>query len=194
MGTQDTRRRILDAVVDLHEEVGPADTTVTAVAERAGVQRLTVYRHFPDERALIQGCSAHWSERHPPPDPGSWSGIRDPRRRVARALGEVYRFYEEGAGMMEQVLRDEDRVPALKEVMGGWWSYLSEVAGGLAAGWGFVGGGRSRRRQTLVRAAVGHALRFSTWKSLGDEGLTSEEAAAMMTTLVVGVAEGRGGG
>jgi AcrR family transcriptional regulator len=194
MTRRDTRARILDAVLALHEEVGPADTTVTAVAERAGVQRLTVYRHFPDERALIQGCSAHWSERHPPPDPGIWSGIRDPRRRLARALGEIYRFYEGGADMMDRVLRDEERVPALKEVMGGWWAYLSEVAGGLSAGWGLVGGVRGRRMQALVRAAVGHALGFPTWRSLRDEGLTSEEAATMMTSLVVEVAEGRGGG
>lgn len=188
MSTADTRRRILDAVVALHEEVGPAATTITAVAERAGVQRLTVYRHFPDERALIHGCSAHWSERHPAPDPGTWAGIRDPRRRLGRALDELYAYYEGGADMLAHVLRDEEKVPALEAVMGSWWSYLSEMAGALAAGWGPGDPGRQRR----VRAAVGHALRFETWRSLSDEGLSSPESAALMEGLVVGVAEGKG--
>jgi len=183
MSTQSTRRRILDAVVALHQEVGPAATTISAIAERAGVQRLTVYRHFPDEGALIQGCSAHWSQAHPPPDPSGWAGIQDPRGRMEAALRELYVYFEGGREMLAQVLRDEARVPALQEVMTPFWGYVAELAGGLSAGWGVEG-----EPQRLLRAAVGHALRFETWESLAREGLSTEEAAALMGRFVAGVA------
>jgi AcrR family transcriptional regulator len=188
MSTESTRRRILDAVVALHQEVGPAATTISAVAERAGVQRLTVYRHFPDESALIQGCSAHWSQAHPPPDPSGWAGIQDPVMRLESALGELYLFFEGGREMLAQVLRDEERVPALQEVMTPFRGYMAELAGGLSAGWGAEG-----ERQRLVRVAVGHALRFQTWASLAQEGLSNHEAAALMAGFVSGVAA-RGSG
>ncbi|TVR56528.1 MAG: TetR/AcrR family transcriptional regulator [Gemmatimonadales bacterium] len=183
MSTESTRRRILDAVVALHQEVGPAATTISAIAERAGVQRLTVYRHFPDEGALIHGCSAHWSQAHPPPDPSGWAGIQDPGMRLHAALGELYLYFEEGREMLAQVLRDEGRVAALQEVMTPFWGYMTEIAGGLSAGWGFEGG-----PQRLLRAAVGHALRFQTWESLAREGLSTEEAASLMADFVAVVA------
>lgn len=183
MGVEETRRRIVEATAELHEEVGPADTTITAIAERADVQRLTVYRHFPDEGALIDACSSHWRDDHPLPDPSSWSGVSDPRLRLREALDEIYAYFRTGAPMLEQVLRDEDEVPEIAEVMEPWWDYMGEVAAGLAAGWGVAAG-----RQARVRAAVGHALRFSTWRSLTDEGLSEEEAAELMTALVAGAA------
>jgi AcrR family transcriptional regulator len=183
MSRRDTRKRILDAVVELHEEVGPAATTISAVAGRAGVQRLTVYRHFPDERALIQGCSAHWSSEHPPPDPAHWAGIEDPRARLEAALRVLYPYFERGRAMLAQVLRDEEKVPALREVLAPFHAFLAEVAGGLAAGWGL-----EDRHQRLLRAAVGHALRYETWRSLSDEGLSNEEAVAVVSRLVASLA------
>jgi len=188
MSTESTRRRILDAVVALHQEVGPAATTISAIAERAGVQRLTVYRHFPDESALIQGCSAHWSQAHPPPDPSGWTGIQDPAMRLEAALGELYLYYEGGREMLAQVLRDEELVPALQEVMTPFWAYMAELAGGLSAGWGVEG-----EPQRFLRASVGHALRFRTWESLTGEGLSTEDAATLMAEFVAGVAA-RGSG
>ena len=185
MGVEDTRRRIVEATAELHEEVGPADTTITAVAERAGVQRLTVYRHVPDDGGLIAACSSHWRDDHPLPDPTAWSGVGDPRRRLREALDEIYAYFRAGAPMLEQVLRDEAEVPELAEVMEPWWEYMREVAGGLAAGWG-VGSDR----QPLVRAAVGHALRFGTWRSLTEEGLDDGEAAGLMTVMVEQAAAG----
>lgn len=183
METPPTRQRILDAVVELHETVGPAATTITAVAQRAGVQRLTVYRHFPDERALIRGCSAHWSERHPPPDPLAWVGIADPRDRLAAALRALYAYFDGGRDMLARVLRDEGQVSALREVLAPWRDYMAETAGGLSAGWGVESG-----TQREVRAAVGHVVRFGTWRSLVDEGLSNEEAVRLMTAFVAGVA------
>jgi len=188
MSKEDTRRRIVEATAELHEEVGPADTTITAVAERAGVQRLTVYRHFPDDAALIGACSAHWSDGHPLPDPSSWTGIPEPEARLRKALGMIYAYFRDGAAMLEQVLRDEDEVPELAEVMAPWWEYMGEVAGGLAAGWG-----TDADRQRLVRAVVGHSLRFWTWRSLADEGLSDHEAVELMADFAAGTAGRRTG-
>ncbi|MGH7445237.1 MAG: TetR/AcrR family transcriptional regulator, partial [Longimicrobiales bacterium] len=72
----DTRLRITEAAMRLHEEVGPAHTTVTDVAARAGVSRMTVYNHFATDAELIEACSTHWSTLHPLPDPKEWRVIR----------------------------------------------------------------------------------------------------------------------
>lgn len=183
MSIEETRRRIVKAIRALHEEVGPAATTVTGIAERAGVQRLTVYRHFPDEGALIGACSADWRADHPLPDPASWTGLRDPRARLRRALTSLYGYYRGGSPMLERVLRDEAEVPELGAVMAPWWDYLREAAAALSAGWG-----AGRDRQHRLRAAVGHAVRFGTWRSLTDEGLTDDEAVELMAELVEAVA------
>src|ERR671915_1215643 len=87
---EETRRRIIEATVELHQTVGMARTTISAIAEKAGVQRLTVYRHFPDERALFHACTGHWRAANPPPEPGPWSQIADPHERLGMALAEVY--------------------------------------------------------------------------------------------------------
>ena len=101
-----TRLRITEAAVELHGTIGPARTTITAIAERAGVDRLTVYRHFPTEDALFAACSAHWLGAHPYPDPAPWAAIADPRARLAGALGDLYAWYRENHTMMERVLGD----------------------------------------------------------------------------------------
>ena len=183
MSTNDTRRRIVEAIVELHEEVGPATTTVTAIAERAGVQRLTVYRHFPDDRAMLGACSSHWNGEHPLPVPASWTGIADPRSRLETALRGLYDYFRNGAPMLASILRDEAGVPELAEVMTPLWDYMREVAGGLSAGWGVSGDS-----QRLVRAAVGHALGFYTWRSLTDQGLSNAEVVELMVGFVAAVA------
>ena len=183
MSTNHTRRRIVEAIVELHEQVGPAATTVTAIAERAGVQRLTVYRHCPDDRAMLGACSSHWNGDHPLPDPASWTGITDPRSRLETALRGLYTYFQGGAPMLASILRDEAEVPELAEVMAPLWDYMREVAGGLSAGWGVNGDA-----QRLVRSAVGHALGFYTWRSLSEEGLSNGEAVELMVGLVADVA------
>ena len=183
MTKTETRSRIVKATRALHEEVGPAATTITAIAARAGVQRLTVYRHFPDDRALIGACSDDWRADHPLPDPGSWSGLEGARERMKKALGSLYAYYRGGSAMLERILRDEEGVPELKEVMTPWWEYHRELAAGLSVGWG--GGAR---RQRLIRVAVGHAARFATWRSLAAEGLEDPDIVALMVCWVVGLA------
>src|SRR3954469_10270170 len=108
-----TRQAITQAAVKLHGTVGPARTTVSAIADEAGVQRATGYRHFPDERTLFRACSGHYMSLHPPPDPSGWAAIADPGARLRAALEEVYRWWDETEDMMSRVIRDEALVDAL---------------------------------------------------------------------------------
>jgi AcrR family transcriptional regulator len=173
---EETRRRIVEALVELHGTIGPARTTVRAVAERAGVQRATVYRHFPDEHSLYAACSAHWAERNPLPDPSEWTRIREPHRRISTALGELYAFYAEQEAMLANVFRDRSLVEPLGPAMGMFAEYMDGAVSAIA--------GRKRPR-ALLRAAIGHALSFSTWQSLvREQGLAGKRAVALMTALV----------
>ena len=182
-GGAPTRERIVTAAVALHEEVGPAATTISAVAARAGVQRLTVYRHFPDAASLLAACWARWRGGHPLPDPGEWASETDPASRLEAALVGMYRYFAANERMLSRLLADEEAVDGLADLVARYHGDLREQAGALAAGWG-VGTAAQRR----VRAAVGHALRLSTWASLAAEGLTPAEAARLMTDLVRGQA------
>jgi AcrR family transcriptional regulator len=166
---EDTRRRITQAAIDLHGTVGPARTTVSAVAERAGVQRHTLYRHFPTERDLFVACSADWSAAHPFPDPSRWSGLED-------GLDELYRWYEDVEPMMTNILRDRAVSRTVDDVMAPMKEFWEEARRRLAAG--------LPRRKT-VSAAVRHAVDFRTWQSLVREGgLSRAQAARLMASLV----------
>jgi AcrR family transcriptional regulator len=174
-----TRQRIVEAAVELHTTIGPARTSISAVAKQAGVQRHTVYAHFPDEPALFRACSAHWEATHPAPDPALWSGITDPHRRLQRALGAVYGWYDEVGNDVERFVRDAPISPATAEQWDRWESGLRQTADSLAA---TLGGSRT------VRAAVGHAIAFETWRSLvRREGLTKSQAVRAMLTFVESV-------
>src|SRR5438034_6499517 len=107
-GQRRTRERIVQATMALHEEVGPARTTVAEIARRAGVQRLTVYNHFPEDAELFAACSGHWVARHPPPDPGPWAAVADPDARLRRALLETYAWFEQAEPMLRHVERDRE--------------------------------------------------------------------------------------
>ncbi len=177
---EQTRLRITESAVALHEELGPAQTSISAIAERAGVRRSTVYRHFPDEEALFAACSAHWRAENPPPDPRTWSPVDDPAERTRTALREVYRFYSGTEAMYVSLLRDEPLVPAVQRRLRDFYGYLRSVQDDLAARRGL----RGRRRQ-YVRAAIGHALAFPTWRSLTHEqGLGNDDAVELMCRLV----------
>lgn len=179
-----TRLRITESTVALHGTVGPAHTSISAIAERAGVRRSTVYRHFPDETALFNACSAHWLARHPAPDLAAWRAVEDPDERLRAALGELYAYYRETERMRANLLRDEAAMPVVRKLMGGYRAYLAAAADALVRGRG-IRGAAARR----VRAAVGHALAFPTWRSLArDEGLGDAEAAELMCRLVAAAA------
>lgn len=168
----------------LHEEVGPANTTITAIAERAGVQRLTVYRHFPDEADILRACSSHWTGQHPLPDSAEWAGIQDPATRLRTALESVFGYFRNGRSMLSKVLNDEAHVPALSEVMEPYHGWFREMAAQLSTGWG-----TEPEDQRVIRASVAHALRFESWESLTDEGLSDSEASALLTRLVTCLAD-----
>jgi AcrR family transcriptional regulator len=175
-----TRERIVEATVELHESLGPARTTISGIAERAGVQRLTVYRHFPDERALFQACSGHWTAQNPKPDPSAWAVISDPETRLRMALLEIYAFFRATEGMTGNLLRDMPELPVLQEVAVPLVEYWQTVRDALDRGWQARG-----RERTLLRALIGHAIAFDTWRSLtGREGLDDLTAADAMVRLV----------
>jgi AcrR family transcriptional regulator len=177
---EQTRRRITESAVALHEEVGPAKTSISAIAERAGVRRSTVYRHFPDEDTLFDACSSHFRAANPPPDPRMWSSIEDPAERTRAALRDVYAFYAATEAMYVSLLRDEPLVPSLQRRLRDFHGYLGAVQDDLAAGRGLRG-----RRARYVRAALGHAVAFPTWLSLTrEQGLGNDEAVELMSRLV----------
>jgi len=176
----DTRRRITEAAVELHGTVGPVRTTVSAVAERAGVQRHTVYRHFPTEDDLFQACSTHFATLNPRPDVQPWRAITEPRARLAHALDELYAFYERTGYMYANIIRDEPLVDAIGPRLATLRDFLSEAAEILAVGWRARG-----RRRHLLDAALGHVLGFETWRSLTAPGdVTRADAVELATGLV----------
>jgi AcrR family transcriptional regulator len=177
---EQTRKRITESAVALHEERGPARTPISAVAERAGVRRSTVYRHFPDEEALFAACSSHWRAANPPPDPGAWAAIEDPAERTETALRELYAFYSRTEAMYTSLLRDEPVVPIVHRLLGDFYGYLRAIQDILMAGRRLRG--RAARR---TQAAIGHALSFPTWRSLTrEQGLADADAVALMCALV----------
>ena len=175
----DTRRRITEAAVELHGSVGPARTTVSAVAERAGVQRHTVYRHFPTDDDLFAACSARFTELEPWPDTEAWRGQSDPRERLETALNELYDYYARTAQMWANILRDVELVPSLPRTLAPVEKQLDEIVQLLTSGWGARGG-----RRSLLRAAVRHAIDFRTWESLVQRGgISGAQAAGLMRAL-----------
>jgi AcrR family transcriptional regulator len=177
---ESTRRRITESAVELHGTLGPSRTSLSAVAEHAGVRRSTLYRHFPDEAALFAACSAHWSASNPAPDLGRWAAIDDPDQRLRVALQELYAHYRRTERMMGNLLRDEDTVPTVTRTFGGFREYIKTAHETLMAGRRARGAARQR-----VFAATGHALAFTTWRSLArEQELDDSQAADLMCRLV----------
>jgi len=179
-----TRLRITESAVELHGSLGPAQTTMSAVAEHAGVRRSTLYRHFPDEAALFGACSAHWAMENPPPDISLWEEVEDPAERLARALGEMYGYYRRAGGMIDKLLRDEQAVPVVAEKFAAYHQFVAIAAEILNRGRGLRGNAAKR-----TRAAIGHALAFRTWQDLTEaQGLGDAQAADVMSRLVAAAA------
>jgi len=178
---EETRRRITEATVALHETVGPAHTQISEIARRAGVERLTVYKHFPDADSLFHACSAHWRAAHPPPDPEPWNEIADPRLRTRTALDAVYAYFGENEPMLANIIRDAESMPVLRQHLeSGSLAYAVGVRDLILAGWR-VRGRRHDRLATVIDLALG----FRTWQFLRRrQGMTNDEAAELMLSLI----------
>lgn len=177
---EETRRRITEATVELHRTVGPASTQISEIARRAGVQRMTVYNHFPGEVSLLAACSAHWQALHPRPDPAAWLATEDPGERLRQGLHELYAWYRETEPMTANILRDAAIVPALRPLVErGLGGYLVEVRRVLTDP--ILVQGRRRER---VDAAARAAVDFHFWRALAPLGdVDAAELAAGMVEL-----------
>jgi AcrR family transcriptional regulator len=177
---EQTRLRITESAAELHGTLGPSKTSISAVAAHAGVRRSTVYRHFPDEAALFDACSAHWAAANPPPDLAAWAAVEAPDERLRVALVELYAYYRQAERMLDNLFRDETISPLVEERFAGLRGYFAAAQDTLLRGRKLRGAARRR-----TRAAVGHAIAFSTWKSLvREQKLPDTEAAALMRALV----------
>lgn len=175
-----TRQRIVEAAVRLHATVGPAHTTVMDIAKSAGVERVTVYRHFPDELALFSACSAHYRAQNPLPEISAWRVIDDPVERLRVALSALYAYYDRTAPMLQNVLRDAETMPVIWQATEPRRRYVADIRDLLSRGWS----ARGRQRQRLL-AALALTLDFHTWKRLVlDEKVKPDEAVQMMIGLV----------
>jgi len=179
-----TRQRIVEAASHLHATVGPARTTIAGIAEQAGVTRLTVYRHFPEEADLYSACSAHWQANQQLPDPKAWSKVSDPNGRLRLGLSDIYRFYRDGADMLLRIYRDKDVLPdGLRRTLQDRDGYFRDV---------LLEPFSDRRDDQTLRAIIGHAVSFWTWHSLcRQNGLSEDRAVEAMVTLVAAVPEGQ---
>jgi AcrR family transcriptional regulator len=175
----ETRERIVEAAVALHEQLGPANTSIKAIAEKAGVQRLTVYRHFPDDTSLFQACTSHYFGQHPPPDMGDWAQIEDASERSRAALLAFYRYYRSTEEMFSVAYRDIEKVEAIQAPMGQFEVYIDQVRDDLVASWKV----KSKNKKSLA-LTLRHCLRFSTWVSLKNENLSDKKITELVMSWI----------
>ena len=179
---QQTRQRIVETAVELHGAYGPAQTTITDIAKRAGVQRQTVYNHFPDELSLLKACSAHNRTLNPPPDPEPWRLIADPESRLRRALAEVYAYYRRNEQMLVNVTRDAQANPNVGKVFEARIKHQERMRDALGAGFLEQGDGQ---RHKLLYGALWMGLEFQTWHTLvREQGFEDEEVVELMVGMV----------
>jgi AcrR family transcriptional regulator len=168
-----------EAAIELHQELGPARASVSAIAGRAGVQRQTYYRHFPEMRSLQLACSALHLERNPPPDPRAWRAIADPYQRLRTGLGELYAYYVASERMLANVIRDAETDPVTREIAELRMAALAQLRGALAEGL------QHDRGSPRLVAALGLATDFHTWRLLvRRHGLSPSEAVELMVSII----------
>ena len=177
-----TRRRITDAAIRLHTTVGPSATSMSAVAEAAGVTRLTLYRHFPSKDALFGACMGHWRSLHPPPDPEAWRDISSFRARAEAAIDELYGWYAQNGDELYPIYRDAAFTPQSNQR-----ARRATNDRIVAAVLGDVSPATAGRR---LQAALGHVVSFWTWRSLAvEQSLSTGGAAQMALQFVLAMGE-----
>jgi len=183
---EETRLRIARATLELHETIGPALTTRSAIAERAGVGRPTVYAHFPDDLSLGLACSSLDLSENPLPDPGPWEEIADPERRLRTALGELYAYFRRREGLWANIQRDQAMPhrgdhPDVRQIMRPIVEHWGRMHRVLADGWE----AQEDQAPSLVFGAIGVALDFQSWRTMvRKQGMTDEQAVELMAGMV----------
>ncbi|MGD8925712.1 MAG: TetR/AcrR family transcriptional regulator [Thioalkalispiraceae bacterium] len=172
---QETRQQIVEAAVKLHEALGPANTSIKAIAEEAGVQRLTVYRHFPDDGTLLEACTAHWLSIHPPPAVADAGDPLDPRTQTEKTLLALYHYYRQTERMWTVAYRDIEAVEALQEPMGRVDAYFDNMRDELLANWNI-----SSKDKKPFSLTLRHCLRFTTWQALKTESLSDKQMVRLV--------------
>lgn len=178
----ETRQRIVEATVKLHEALGPAQTSIKAIAEEAGVQRLTVYRHFPDDESLFEACTSHYLGLHPPPDLATWAAIQDASERSRAALIAFYHYYGQTEQMWTVAYRDVDALEALQKPMSQFEAYLDLVTDDLVKPWN-----QTHNRKKQLQLTLRHALRFSTWLSMKKAKIKDDKIAELVQSWLAGI-------
>lgn len=177
---EQTRQRIVDAAVELHGTVGPAQTTVSAIAELADVQRSTVYRHFEDDDALFGACSSQWFASHPWPSPDGWTTLAEPVERLEAGLRQLYRYFDANRQMLGNVSRDLLEMPAFVQELLRAHTRATQVA--LMEPW-------AAADVDQLEPALALAVDFGSWQAIDRAGLTPEEAAATMTRMLAALTQ-----
>ena len=176
----ETRKRIVDATIHLHQTVGPVGATITAIAREAGVSRVTVYRHFPDEVSLLQACTGTYNVAHPPPDARELLALEDPVGRLETALDRLYAYYSDNEAMLSSGADAMPTHPALAVALEPFFEGQRQLVDLLASGWEVDG-----RPGSTLRGAIGHAVALPTWRSLRQmQGLTNDQAVRLMVGMV----------
>jgi AcrR family transcriptional regulator len=172
-----TRHKITEAAMRLHTSVGPSEASISAIADEAGVTRLTLYRHFATKDELFRACMTHWRSLHPPPDPDRWRGIGRFELRLRTALLELYAWYAENSDDLYPIYRDAGHTPESNRLARKQTNerQADAILGDLEPG----AGGRR------LRAAIGHTVGFWTWHSLAAQGLSPRDAAKMSADFVM---------
>lgn len=183
--TQETRRRITAAAFDLHATIGPSRTTIRAIAERAGVQRHTVYAHFPEMESLYLACTQHGMRVTGMPEPGPWLAVSDPSARMRSGLADLYGWYRANERMLRNVLEDDPGAPAAAEP-DPFSARMTSLTEALTVGWSLA----DDASRPMLLVVVQHAMRFDTWRSLTSAGLTDAGAVELLVGVTMGVAAG----
>lgn len=176
----ETRQRILEAAIHLHETVGAHGATISAIAQQAGVERLTVYRHFPDERSLVSACTSHYFAQHPPPDTEQWRKIVEAELCLRTALAEIYIYYRQTEAMMDSIYRNVAVVPLLQELLEPFfmkWDAVTDMLVGKFTA--------DKDQSTLLRPVIALAIHFQTWRTLiHEQGLEDDQAVEVMVKMI----------
>jgi AcrR family transcriptional regulator len=176
---QETRRRIVEAAVELHNTVGPSRTTDAAIANRAGVTRMTFYRHFPSEVSLFRACTLHGLAKWPPPDPEPWRRVRDPFDRLRLGLRELYAYYRVAGPGLAVLARD---APLMRSELFTSPSRFDRLR--LAGAILFQPFATRGRRRKLLAAVINHAAAVTTWQSLvQQQGLADGDAVELLISM-----------